>query len=108
MPHNTPWTVKVQDHPGSSTQEILDEPDWDGRHEHRIGFKDRNNRLPGITLKEHQHYADIEQAKRELALLQEGVKEGELLNFRDFVHHQEVIVEQMAPVNLTDIFRTFT
>ena len=85
-----PWTVTVQPHPGSSTQDIANEPEWGLGHEHRIGFKNRSNRLPGITHKEDRHHEDAVEEEKEQAQLQEEAKEGKLLNFRDLIQHQEV------------------
>lgn len=84
-----PWTVTVQPHPGSSTQDIANEPEWGLGHEHRIGFKNRSNRLPGITHKEDRHHEDAVEEEKEQAQLQEEAKEGKLLNFRDLIQHQE-------------------
>jgi len=49
MPHDLPWRVQVRAHPGSSAQEIHDETEWTGGHQHRIGFRNRQDRLPGLT-----------------------------------------------------------
>ncbi|KAG9256137.1 uncharacterized protein F5Z01DRAFT_635090 [Emericellopsis atlantica] len=89
MPHNVPWTVTVQPHPGSSTQDIANEPEWGFGHEHRIGFKNRSNRLPGITHKEDRHREDVVEEKKEQAQLQNEAKEGKLLNFRELIQHQK-------------------
>lgn len=53
-----PWTVKVHHHPGSSAHDIAKEPDWNAGHEHRIGFKNSQDRVPGIT---HEYDEDIDQ-----------------------------------------------
>ncbi|OHW98199.1 nitrate reductase [Colletotrichum incanum] len=41
------FVVKKTDHPGSSQEEIENEPNWGSGHNHRIGFKNRDNRVPG-------------------------------------------------------------
>lgn len=34
---------------GSSAQDFEEEPDWEARNQHRIGFLNRRNRRPGPT-----------------------------------------------------------
>ncbi|TKA71910.1 hypothetical protein B0A55_07200 [Friedmanniomyces simplex] len=104
MPHDLPWRVQVRDHPGSSAQDIHDEPEWTGGHQHRIGFKNRQDRLPGLT-----HDEDAgedpgstlssstsdpnsvteeefdEEAKRDLEQLENRQERGDLVNFRDII-----------------------
>ncbi|KAH9828208.1 Nitrate reductase [NADH] 1 [Teratosphaeria destructans] len=38
MPHEIPWTVRVADHPGSSAEDVKNEPDWSRGSEHRVGL----------------------------------------------------------------------
>ncbi|KAK3939189.1 hypothetical protein QBC46DRAFT_438367 [Diplogelasinospora grovesii] len=92
MPHHIPWTVRVQGHPGSSADDIQNEPDWAGRHSHRVGYKNRDGRRPGITHQDDEHLGgdgDVESAKKRLAELRREVDTGRLVNFRDLVEGQE-------------------
>lgn len=43
--------VNVKQHPGSTDSDVANEPDWaaDDLHGHRIGYRNQNDRLPGIT-----------------------------------------------------------
>nr|POF18611.1 nitrate reductase [nadh] 1 [Quercus suber] len=108
MPHHIPWRVQVHQHPGSSEQEINDEPDWTSGHEHRVGYRNRQDRFPGLTHEqdegelppgltrstgstssdetEEQFDAD---AKEALDTLREQAKAGELLNFRDIISKEK-------------------
>lgn len=91
MPHNIPWTVRVQPHPGSTADEIRNEPNWTADHQHRVGFRDRNDRLPGITHQDDEsHSDDIKQEKERYLKLKKKAKSGELVNFRDIIENQEV------------------
>jgi nitrate reductase (NAD(P)H) len=87
------WAVKVKTHPGSSAQEIADEPDWTGGHQHRVGFRNRDDRAPGLaggageTLD--RHTQDVEQAREDLSALDRQRKEGHLINFREAIERQE-------------------
>lgn len=87
----TPWRVHVKGHPGSSAQEIKEEPDWTAGHHQRIGFKNREDFVPGVTnARDDEYDQDIERARRALKQLQDQAGEGHLLNFRDLVQNQEV------------------
>lgn len=90
MPHTKPWTVQVRNHPGSSPEEIRNEPDWASGHQHRIGFKNRQNRVPGITHSHEGYKKEIEKARHGLEELRQEAKAGQLINFRDLVEKQEV------------------
>jgi hypothetical protein len=41
--------VHAMKHPGSSPQDIEEEPDWDGAHDHRIGYCNKDQRYPEFT-----------------------------------------------------------
>lgn len=88
-----PWRVHKTEHPGSSQQEIASEPDWatQYKHEHRVGYKDRSGRLPGITHQDDEVQAadDVEEAREEYQELIEKAKSGELVNFRDIVQNEK-------------------
>ncbi|KAF4415881.1 nitrate reductase (NADH) [Fusarium acutatum] len=88
MPHSKPWVVKVQAHPGSTAEEIWNEPDWASGHQHRIGFRDRNNRLPGLTHKDDE-YREVAREKQKYLAFQQRAKSGELINFRDLIENQK-------------------
>lgn len=101
MPHDVPWRVKVQQHPGSTGQDIQDEPDWTNvDNQHRVGFRNRQDRLPGLThdedsgevpdLKDDTSPSETEedfdkQAEKEFEELRAKAREGELVNFRDII-----------------------
>lgn len=90
-----PHLVRVRHHPGSSAQNIQDEPDWSsGGHEHRVGFRNRQNRVPGLTHsgderdEDSDPYDEVEAAEK-YRRFRERVEAGELVNFRDVVNAQE-------------------
>ncbi|KAK2763124.1 hypothetical protein FQN54_009759 [Arachnomyces sp. PD_36] len=88
IPHHT-WR---SDHPGSTKQEILEEPEWHSARAHRIGFRDRENRVAGLThvgdeRKEDQEF--WEQAQKKAQELKDELGKGELLSVRDFMTKQE-------------------
>ena len=89
----TPLYTKPKHHPGSSEQEILDEPDWTKAHSHRIGFRDRENRYPGFTHHGDEWKREIEfeeGAKHSEDELQAKIRKGELVAVRDFMRMLEV------------------
>jgi len=100
-----PWQVHVRDHPGSSEKELQAEPDWSANtSEHRIGFKNRQDRRPGFTHASDEQevkipnlsrssssggdsdYGGEAKAKYEELLSEEH--QGKLVNFRDIVKHE--------------------
>ncbi|OCL15197.1 hypothetical protein AOQ84DRAFT_225138 [Glonium stellatum] len=86
------WKVRVKDHPGSSLEEIQSEPDWAIGHEHRIGYKNRQDRFPGLTHADDEIEEAKEQskeAKKEHEELEERTRKGELVNFRDIIKNQK-------------------
>ncbi|KAM0205836.1 hypothetical protein ACHAQI_008843 [Fusarium lateritium] len=68
---------------------IRNEPGWAAGHQHRVGFRDRNNRLPGITHKDDEHREDVVREKQNYLAFQRKTKSGELVNFRDLIEKQE-------------------
>ncbi|KAL1623550.1 hypothetical protein SLS56_008254 [Neofusicoccum ribis] len=87
------WSVEVRDHPGSSADDIAKEPDWDALRKHRIGFRDDQDRAPGIT---HQHDEEIERSVRE----PKDARSGAPTNFRDVVqNHKDFYFRASAPAN---------
>lgn len=99
MPHDIPWTVQKQDHPGSSAQEIEDEPEWIGGHQHWVGFKNRQDRRPGLTHEDDEqheparHSLDDEaqftlDARGKVGKLRQKEKQHQLVNFRDVINSE--------------------
>lgn len=89
VPHLT-WT---RGHPGSSKEEILEEPEWQTARGNRIGFRDRENRAAGLTnigdeTKEDREF--WEQARKKAEELKAELGQGKLLTVRDFMTKQEV------------------
>lgn len=107
MPSNIPWKTTITDHPGSSAQDINDEPAWSTGHQHRIGFRNRQEHVPGLTHQgdeegevpdltnssdssELEEEAEVdEQAKEDFEKLKSRAEKGELLNFRDIVTNEK-------------------
>ncbi|KAK3293119.1 uncharacterized protein B0H64DRAFT_206199 [Chaetomium fimeti] len=87
MAQHIPWEVTVTDHPGSSEQDIKDEPDWVKLHAHAIGFVNHEGRRPGLTHFRHEKEVEISQRMRED--LTQRVSAGDLVNFRDLIESQE-------------------
>jgi len=87
-----PYRVSVRNHPGSTTHEIKNEPDWGSGHQHRVGFKNDQNRIPGLTHSgdEREEESDFtEDAIDKYQQLRNEVSEGKLVNFRDIITGQE-------------------
>ncbi|TIC99277.1 Nitrate reductase [NADH] [Colletotrichum higginsianum] len=73
------FVVKKTDHPGSTRREIEQEPNWGSGHNHRVGFKNRDNRVPGY----------VAEAKGKLSALHQRMDGGDLVNFEDVIKAQE-------------------
>ncbi|KAK1981000.1 hypothetical protein LZ30DRAFT_721568 [Colletotrichum cereale] len=73
------FVVDKTDHPGSSHREIENEPNWGSGHNHRVGFKNRDNRVPGY----------VTEAKGKLSAYHHRVDGGDLVNFEDIIDAQE-------------------
>lgn len=88
------WNVDVRDHPGSTADEIKNEPDWGATdHEHHTGYKDRQGRRPGLTHtgNEGEFPEEIEKAEEEFHETKKEVQEkGHLINFRDALKSEKV------------------
>lgn len=81
----------MKEHPGSSAHEIANEPEWQSsHHHHRVGFKNRDHRLPGITSEREQYDREIKQAVKDLQYLHDETTQGKLVNFRDIIERQPV------------------
>lgn len=96
-----PWdklnTTVVSNHPGSSSQEIADEPDWTKGHnlQHRIGYRNAQGRNPGFThdgdhdpFEKEEDRLFREEAMRKYKDLQKRAGRGELVNFQDVMKDQ--------------------
>lgn len=101
MPWDKLTAPVVSSNPGSSEQEIGDEPDWGTGHNHRIGFRNRQGRTPGFTHDgDHDPYETeedrqfAEEAIRKYKELQQRKDKGELLNFRDIMKNQSDFQKQ--------------
>lgn len=92
MPPNHSRTAITTDHPGSTQQEIDDEPDWAFGHNHRIGFVNSDDRLPGLTHSSDDAEVDEEAAEQIEESADDLKKEhkGELVNFRDVIEGKTV------------------
>ncbi|KAJ4339892.1 hypothetical protein N0V87_002830 [Didymella glomerata] len=96
MPHHIPWRVQITDHPGSTAEDIKNEPDWKNIHEHshRVGFRNKQgDRLPGITHRDDERIEDAEElgdeARAEYEELKQRAQRGDLVNFRDLVEGEK-------------------
>jgi nitrate reductase (NAD(P)H) len=85
-----PWRVKTTSHPGSSRDEIEQEPNWgsEHQHEHRIGYKNRHDRQPGVTHEQDEQY-DTETVRAGYEDITRKEKAGDLINFRDIVQGEK-------------------
>ena len=91
------YPVKVKYHPGSSLQDIEAEPAWGFGHEHRVGFRNAQDRVPGLTHSGDEHWEDHDankvietgKATEKYHEFQEKIEGGKLMNFRDVVNAQE-------------------
>ncbi len=92
IPHHT---HPDRSHAGSSKEEIQNEPDWVHTHNHRIGFRDKDDRHPGLTHVGDECHTEkqrqfLDQAKKEAAELRRQITNKELINIREFMEKQEV------------------
>lgn len=95
MPWNKLSPANTTNHPGSSEQEIADEPNWGAGHNHRIGYRNRQGRNPGYTHDgDHDPYEKEEdrqfreEAVRKYRDLRTRAGKGDLLNFQDVMKDQ--------------------
>lgn len=97
IPHHT-WT---RDHPGSTKEEILEEPEWQTARGHRIGFRDRESRAAGLTSIGDESREDREfweQARKKAEQLKEELGKGKLMTVRDFMTKQEVSTTPLVSI----------
>lgn len=105
------WKVTVQQHPGSSWDDILNEPKWSTGHNHRIGYKNNQDRVAGITHAQDELSREDEEAHEGFRELKDDAKKGKLLNFRDVVNGQKVrrmYLKKHRPRRFLRPSRTFT
>ena len=89
---STPHRIRVRQHPGSSQEDVEREPDWETGHQNRIGYRNRQDRIPGLTHQgdEKERDGDFERrALKEIDQLHNRVKKGDLINFRDAITQQK-------------------
>lgn len=97
MPWDALKPAIVSGHPGSSEQEIEEEPNWSRGHDHRIGYLNRQGRLAGLTHDgDYDPYETEEdrefrrEALRKHRDLREKSQQGQLVNFQDVMKGQTV------------------
>lgn len=85
-----PWTVYLTNHEGSTKEEIEQEPPWHGGHQHRVGYRNRQDRFPGWTHSGEDELREEElKALEDFKALRKREQRGDLVNFRDIIKHQE-------------------
>jgi len=102
MPPALSRTAVTTNHPGSTQQEIDDEPDWGFGHNHRIGYVNSDDRYPGFTHSNDENNEDYEEVKEAIegSVADEQKKhEGELINFREVMQDKTDIHLQREEVH---------
>ncbi len=97
-----PHRIRVRRHPGSSQNDVDNEPDWGAGPLNRIGYRNQQNRFPGLT-----HIGDEwgkptefkQRALKEQEELKSKIKKGEVVNFRDAITQQEVCLTLSRTAN---------
>jgi nitrate reductase (NAD(P)H) len=92
-----PHRVNVAFHPGSTAQEVKDEPAWGTGHKHLVGFRNRRNRVPGLTHSgdEREEESDpsedmeVEKAEEKYDEFRHEARDEKLVNFRDIISVQK-------------------
>lgn len=113
MPMPAPRKARVMDHPGSSADEIANEPDWGSGHNHRVGFRNRHDRLAGLTHDGDHGYEDeeerqfVEAAVKKHRDLLRREKRGDMVNFQDVMKAETVSVLVSISVMTKTPGRTF-
>ncbi|KAF2999125.1 hypothetical protein E8E14_004143 [Neopestalotiopsis sp. 37M] len=89
-----PRELNKREFPGSSAEEIENEPVWHPGHNHRVGFRNNQNRFAGLTEDNKDHWDNVEEKR----LAEEGMKKyrklrmeynrGDLLNFQNVMQGQ--------------------
>jgi len=94
-----PRDIKVGNFPGSSVEEIENEPHWGDGHNHHIGVRNNQDRFAGFT-HDGDHAEDdedrrvAEEAMEKYRKLRKEHNAGDLLNFRDIMRAQTVFADQ--------------
>jgi nitrate reductase (NAD(P)H) len=89
---STQHRIKIKCHPGSSQADIEKEPDWERGYQNRIGYRNRQDRFPGLTHQgdEKGEEKDFERdAIEQIDQLHGRVSKGALVNFRDIIIQQK-------------------
>ena len=89
----TPHCIRIQQHPGSSQEDIENKPDWGAGHQHRIGYCNWQDHIPGLTHQgnEKDEDGDCERkALKEIDQLHNRIQKGNLINFQDAISQQKV------------------
>ena len=94
IPHRTAPTY----HPGSSVEDINQEPEWGEVPGHRVGFRDEQGRFSGLTHQPADFPLDeefLKHAQEEYDRLKERAAKGELLTVVDFMKMQTVGISSL-------------
>lgn len=86
-----PWRVRIVDHPGSTREEIEQEPDWEVAHGQHVGYLNRDNRRPGLTHNFDGRDEDddaTKEAREEYERLKEKTDSSKLVNWRDLIEEE--------------------
>lgn len=85
-----PWRVRIVDHPGSTREEIEQEPDWEVAHEQRVGYLNKDNRRAGLThsLDGRDEDDATKEAREKYERLKEKTRSSKLVNWRDMIEEQ--------------------
>jgi len=105
-----PHRIRVRRHPGSSQSDVDNEPDWGAGRLNRIGYRNQQDRFPGLTHAgdEREDQTEFKQrALKEQEELKSSIKKGNLVNFRDAITQQEVYITCLAPL-IDVVFKSIT
>lgn len=97
--------IVVISHPGSTWEEILNEPDWADGRPHRPGHRDLYGRGAGNT-----HVDESASITRERQRARDGIRkldakaaQGQLLNFREIINEQKGKEVNIMPIDFIRI-----
>ena len=94
MPLPAPKHATVGNYPGANKQDIENEPEWHAGHNHRIGYRNNQGRIPGHTSDggwgSEEDIAFAEEAMRKYRDLRQRTEKGDLINFQDVMKDQTV------------------
>jgi nitrate reductase (NAD(P)H) len=63
MPQASRRRVRVKTHSGSSLEDIINKPDCGSHVEHRIGFRNRQTRVPHLNYRGDERHLDLYPSK---------------------------------------------